>query len=102
MFSTSFVMTNNEVCINSLMSFTCVKLLVVQFSKINLANNSRRQQLLYHIMSGSECQAFFQKFYLTSCSSLVIQCVAYWLTSWPELEYTMLIKFMQVLFSKKV
>ena len=50
-------------------------------------------------MSGSECQAFFQKF-LTPLSCLVIQCVAYWLTSWPELEYTMLIKIMQVFYLK--
>ncbi|WP_225229420.1 hypothetical protein, partial [Paenibacillus gallinarum] len=60
-------------------------------------NNFRRQQLLYNIMSGSEMQAFFRSF-STSFMKLVIQCVAYWLTSWPELEYTMLILIMQVLF----
>ena len=52
-------------------------------------------------MSGSEMQTFFQSF-LTSFMRLVIQCVAYWLTSWPELEYTILILIMQVLFSKKL
>ncbi|WP_236570606.1 hypothetical protein, partial [Paenibacillus sp. An7] len=80
------------------MSFTCVKLLVVQFSKINLINNFRCQ-LLYHIMSGSECQAFFRSF-STSFMKLVIQRGAYWLTSWPELEYTMLVEIMQVFFDE--
>ena len=52
-------------------------------------------------MSGSEMQAFFEVFQLRFMK-LVIQCVAYWLTSWPELEYTMLILIMQLFFNKKL
>ncbi|WP_225229548.1 hypothetical protein, partial [Paenibacillus gallinarum] len=38
----------------------------------------------------------------TSFTKLVIQCVAYWLTSWPELEYTIFNKKYASTFFKKI